>query len=139
MSICESISGQQYHGMLKWGHDCGGLLKLAPSNKAYPWAESFWFADYDAYYPVDDSSAEINPVLEAKSYDLLAASQIRRLKSSAVGPPFPEAPPVTCDDFFSQLPWELQGKILEGLSTRDALKLRLVSRSFLNLFSNTNS
>ena len=53
---------------------------------------------------------------------------------SSARPPTGEALARGSDDIFSKLPWELREMIAAFLPTRDALLLRLASRSFLALY-----
>ncbi|KAH7304421.1 hypothetical protein B0I35DRAFT_363310 [Stachybotrys elegans] len=116
---------RQRHGV-EWGQDFGGILTLASGRDRFPWN--------DIYHPTEGPSPPAtigvsNPFDGAHVFDVL--STVVEHAPSGCMSVFKSASHL---DPFSRLPRELQQNILENLGTRDALNLRLVSRSFHHLF-----
>ena len=104
-----------------WGHTYGGLLEL-DDDRVYPWQELLVCRRPQSIYNTDVYK---NPLVIPK---------LNTISYHPTGPPVDESPATAGDDIFSKLPWELCEMIAIFLPTRDALSLRLASRSFLGLY-----
>jgi hypothetical protein len=119
--MCESLPFPLGFDGVYWGHTYGGLLEL-DGDTAYPWQELFVCRRPQSIYNIDVYE---NP---------LVISKLNTISYHPTGPPVDESPATGGDDIFSKLPWELREMIAIFLPTRDALSLRLASRSFLGLY-----
>jgi hypothetical protein len=119
--ICESLPFPVGFDGVYWGHSYGELLEL-DDDRAYPWQEQCVRRQSLSKYNTD---ADDNP---------LVIQELQAVLDHPTKPPAGEALATRSDDIFSRLPWELREMIAVFLPTRDALILRLASRSFLALY-----
>lgn len=119
--VCESLPFPLSFDGVYWGHSYGELLEL-DDDRAYPWQEWSVHRRGQSKYNID---AYENP---------LVIPELHAILCHPARPPAGEALARGGDDIFSKLPWELREMIAGFLPTRDALLLRLASRSFLALY-----
>ena len=122
LKICESLPFPLRGSGVSWGHNYGGLV-LLDEKSHYPW-EAQLIGQSDSSEVMDQ--ARMNP------YDVPEIPLL--LKTRPQTPPG-LGPLGQGNDCFSVLPWEILEVIAIYLSTRDALTLRLASRSFLPIFT----
>ncbi|KAM3430203.1 hypothetical protein MY4824_007809 [Beauveria thailandica] len=123
LSICESLPFPLWYNGVAWGHDYEGFLKL-DTDGAYPWMERFSL-------PLIATAFETGAMSNPND-----ASVLRMVLPTATPHFTTITRPLAKDaDPFLRVPWEICEMILANLPTRDALNLRLASRSFLPLFS----
>ncbi|KAM3482561.1 hypothetical protein MY8738_003910 [Beauveria namnaoensis] len=122
LSICESLPFPLWNNGVSWGHDYEGLFELNTYGM-YPWMEHF-------------SLSFATTVERASISDPNGGSVLRMMLPTATPHFTTMTRPLAKDaDPFFRVPWEICEMILGNVQTRDALNLRLASRSFLPLFS----
>ena len=128
IEICASLPFPADLGFVDWGHTYGGIYdtEFDPSYK--------WETRLVSRLP---SPTEPNPM----HYTLENPYQVPEIpKILAKTAHLPENPAQSllseeCSDCFARFPWEIREIISQNLSTRDALSLRMSSRSFLPILN----
>lgn len=125
VSMCESLPSPLWFNGLSWGHDFRGFLTRDIEGD-YSSMERFSRPSISTAYSMGAFSDPFQGVGFHKTCSATAQlPETTTHKSMSIDP-------------FSQLPWELCEEILVSMPAQDALTLRLVSRTFLPLFSSTS-
>ena len=120
LRLCESLPFPLRFDGVSWDHGYGGLT-VYDDQHCYPWEDRV---------KVDRSFLEIHPEVESDPMKItwpLPLAQPQSHGSSSVSS-------YRTRDCFSCFPWEILELIAINLSSGDALRLRLASRSFLPIF-----
>jgi hypothetical protein len=130
IEVCDSLPFPLRWGGVCWDHDYGGLA-LFDAESHYPWedhlesqTDNSMVQQYAQANPYN--VPEISRLLEI-SYLLVAPSDCPSSMSTEQG-----------KDCFMLFPWEILESIAALLSTKDALILRLASRSFRPILTSQN-
>ncbi|KAH6624073.1 hypothetical protein B0J18DRAFT_427196 [Chaetomium sp. MPI-SDFR-AT-0129] len=158
MDVCASIPMEMVGHRMYWGHDYGGMTVLRKEN-TFPWEtpivdlgddEDLWAEN--GYFVDPRATAEVDEIVRGKTQEPPAAppslvpavtlSQRNGNDSNNSGDDNDDSTDLnhkestghTDGDPFMTLPQELCSAIASYLPTRDALNVRLASRSFWHIY-----